>query len=97
MTEAPDQPTRAPDPEAPGGVSNGVPPEGSSASGDGVRSVGDGTGPDRRRRVRRRASRAGTNPSADDAPDVLPPREGPAPGESAHDRWLREQRPPHWE
>jgi hypothetical protein len=50
-----------------------------------------------RRRVRRRASRAGTNPSADDAPDVLAPREEPKPGESQHDRWLREQRPPHWE
>ena len=51
----------------------------------------------RRRRTRRRASRAGTNPAAEEAPDVLPPREGPAPGESEHDRWLREQRPPHWE
>lgn len=50
-----------------------------------------------RRRVRRRASREGTNPTADDAPDVLAPREEPAPGESQHDRWLREQRPPHWE
>ena len=50
-----------------------------------------------RRRVRRRASREGTNPAADDAPDVLAPREEPAPGESQHDRWLREQRPPHWE
>lgn len=50
-----------------------------------------------RRRVRRRAERPGTNPSADDAPDVLAPREEPKPGESQHDRWLREQRPPHWE
>ena len=50
-----------------------------------------------RRRVRRRAERAGTNPSADDAPDVVPPRAEPKPGESQHDRWLREQRPPHWE
>ena len=50
-----------------------------------------------RRRVRRRAERAGTSPSADEAPDVLAPREGPTPGESEHDRWLREQRPPHWE
>ncbi|MFL6154126.1 MAG: hypothetical protein ACJ72B_17250 [Ornithinibacter sp.] len=49
------------------------------------------------RRPRRRAERAGTNPSADDAPDVLAPREEPKPGESQHDRWLREQRPPHWE
>ncbi len=53
--------------------------------------------PPTRRRVRRRAERAGTNPSADEAPDVLAPREGPKPGESQHDRWLREQRPPHWE
>lgn len=50
-----------------------------------------------RRRVRRRAERAGTNPAADDAPDVLAPREEPKPGETQHDRWLREQRPPHWE
>lgn len=50
-----------------------------------------------RRRVRRRAERPGTNPSAEDVPDVVPPREEPTPGESRHDRWLREQRPPHWE
>ncbi len=50
-----------------------------------------------RRRVRRRAERPGTNPSADDAPDVVPPRAEPKPGETQHDRWLREQRPPHWE
>jgi hypothetical protein len=53
--------------------------------------------PTRRRRTRRRAERAGTNPRADDAPDVVPPRAEPAPGETQHDRWLREQRPPHWE
>jgi hypothetical protein len=53
--------------------------------------------PSPRRRTRRRADRAGTNPEADDAPDVLSPREEPGPGESQHDRWLREQRPPHWE
>ena len=51
----------------------------------------------RRRRVRRRAERPGTNPSADDAPDVVAPREEGTPGETQHDRWLREQRPPHWE
>ncbi|GAA4392490.1 hypothetical protein GCM10023153_11530 [Ornithinibacter aureus] len=50
-----------------------------------------------RRTKRRRAVRSGTNPSAEDLPDVVPPREEPAPGESAHERWLREQRPPHWE
>jgi hypothetical protein len=53
--------------------------------------------PTRRRRTRRRAERAGTNPKADDAPDVVPPRGEPVPGETQHDRWLREQRPPHWE
>jgi hypothetical protein len=58
----------------------------------------DTTGaPRSRRRVRRRAERPGTNPSADDAPDVVPPRSEPKPGETQHDRWLREQRPPHWE
>ena len=45
----------------------------------------------------RRAVREGTNPSAQDLPDVVPPREEPPPGESAQDRWLREQRPTHWE
>ncbi|WP_377644590.1 hypothetical protein [Oryzobacter terrae] len=50
-----------------------------------------------RRRTRRRAARSGTNPTAEDLPDVVPPREPPPPGEAAHDRWLREQRPPHWE
>jgi hypothetical protein len=53
--------------------------------------------PPSRRRVRRRAERPGTNPSADDAPDVVAPRADPKPGETQHDRWLREQRPPHWE
>ena len=50
-----------------------------------------------RRRRRRRAVRGGTNPSAQDVPDVAAPRDAPAPGEAQHDRWLREQRPPHWE
>ncbi|WP_345201317.1 hypothetical protein [Fodinibacter luteus] len=40
--------------------------------------------------------RPGTNPSAEDVPDVPAPREAPE-GETQHDRWLREQRPPHWE
>ena len=48
-------------------------------------------------RHRRRAERSGTNPSAEDLPDVVPPREDAGPGDSPHDRWLREQRPPHWE
>ena len=34
---------------------------------------------------------------ADESPDVTPPREEPATPESERDRWLREQRPPHWE
>ena len=54
--------------------------------------------PARKRRPRpRRAVRGGTNPSAQDVPDVAAPRDTPAPGETPHDRWLREQRPPHWE
>ena len=53
--------------------------------------------PGTRRRRRRRGARSGTNPSAEDLPDVVPPREPPPPGEGGHDRWLREQRPPHWE
>jgi hypothetical protein len=37
-----------------------------------------------------------TNPAADDTPDLAEPSEhGDA--EKPHDRWLREQRPPHWE
>ena len=56
----------------------------------------DPTPPTRRRR-RRRAVRGGTNPAAEDVPDVVAPREEPTPGETQHDRWLREQRPPHWE
>ncbi len=55
------------------------------------------TDPRRRRRVRRRVDRPGTNPSADDAADVAGPRDDGQPGETQHDRWLREQRPPHWE
>ena len=51
-------------------------------------------GPKRRRR---RASRTGTNPDADDAPEAATPRPHGHQGEDAHDRWLREQRPPHWE
>ncbi len=54
------------------------------------------TGPTRRRRSRR-AVRPGTNPSADDVPDLAPERARPGPEETDADRWLREQRPPHWE
>ena len=53
--------------------------------------------PPARRRRRRRASRAGTNPVADDGPETTEPRAEPDGPESPHDRWLREQRPPHWE
>lgn len=49
------------------------------------------------KRSRRRARRSGTNPGADTSPDT-PSSRPPAPeGEDARDRWLREQRPPHWE
>jgi hypothetical protein len=78
--------TDRPDAADPGSTAP-APPAGSAES----------SKPSRRRRVRRRAERPGTNPSADDAPDVVAPRAEPAPGESQHDRWLREQRPPHWE
>lgn len=53
--------------------------------------------PPRRRRRPRRAARAGTNPRAEDLPDVVAPREPGGADETPHDRWLREQRPPHWE
>ena len=48
-------------------------------------------------KVGRTDSARGVLNLADEAPDVLGPREAPGPGESEHDRWLREQRPPHWE
>ncbi|QIM21757.1 hypothetical protein G7075_12515 [Phycicoccus sp. HDW14] len=55
-------------------------------------------GPERPRRRRpRRAVRPSTHPDTDDAPDVAEPRDAPAEGEGPHERWLREQRPPHWE
>ena len=53
--------------------------------------------PRAKRRRHRRAVRGGTNPSAPDVPDVVEPRDAPAAGETQHDRWLRDQRPPHWE
>jgi hypothetical protein len=53
--------------------------------------------PARRPRRRRRAERPGTNPSVDDVPDVAPPRDPGTADETEHDRWLRAQRPPHWE
>ncbi|HET6968103.1 MAG TPA: hypothetical protein VFI44_07490 [Ornithinibacter sp.] len=56
-----------------------------------------GAVPPKRRRRPRRAVREGTNPSAEDVPDVVAPRDPATPGETPHDRWLREQRPPHWE
>ena len=84
--------TDSPDPTEPADVE---PPEpGESEPGEALPAEPQ---PTRRRRTRRRAERPGTNPSADDAPDVVPPRGEPAPGETQHDRWLREQRPPHWE
>jgi hypothetical protein len=102
--------TDHPDPQPPVAKASGdglpgqaEPPEeagrGDAAGPAGTSDTGDlpGTPKPSRRRVRRRAERPGTNPSADDAPDVVPPRGEPKPGETQHDRWLREQRPPHWE
>ena len=66
-------------------------------AGDGREGLDSVSRPKPRRRIRRRAERAGTNPAADEAPDVLAPRAEGSTGESQHDRWLREQRPPHWE
>ncbi|WP_392544486.1 hypothetical protein [Oryzobacter telluris] len=53
--------------------------------------------PARRPRRPRRAHRPGTNPGVDDVPDVAPPRDPGTADDSDHDRWLRAQRPPHWE
>jgi hypothetical protein len=41
--------------------------------------------------------RPGTKVGTDESPDLAAPADEPVPGESEHDRWLREQRPPHWE
>ena len=49
-----------------------------------------------RRRRPRRAEAPATNLAAEDGPDVVEPSERDGP-ETPHDRWLREQRPPHWE
>ena len=50
--------------------------------------AGVGAGPRARAPTRRRTT----------APDVVgPPTAEPDGAESQHDRWLREQRPPHWE
>ncbi|MBR7744836.1 hypothetical protein KC207_16190 [Phycicoccus sp. BSK3Z-2] len=81
-----DLPERAPD-------DDGVRADGSDA---GAAEAGTSRGP-RRRRGSRRAHRPATNPGADDAPDVREPRDGPSAADTPHDRWLREQRPPHWE
>jgi hypothetical protein len=91
MTEHPDP--AAPVRKADAGESTG---DAEESTGDAEESTEAPPRPSRRR-VRRRAERPGTNPSADDAPDVVPPRSEPKPGETQHDRWLREQRPPHWE
>ena len=93
--------TDHPDPPAPDGEADGAEPVEQAEADDTTGEADEtttSTGATRsRRRVRRRAERPGTNPSADDAPDVVPPRSEPKPGETQHDRWLREQRPPHWE
>jgi hypothetical protein len=45
----------------------------------------------------RRAVRPGTRRDADESPDVVDgPREEPG-GDGERERWLRDQRPPHWE
>ena len=93
MTEHPDPAAPVQEPHAEESAAKGEPDE---STGEADEAVGPPTRPSRRR-VRRRAERPGTNPSADDAPDVVSPRSEPAPGETQHDRWLREQRPPHWE
>ncbi|NHA67630.1 hypothetical protein [Phycicoccus flavus] len=73
-------------------------PETSSpASGSSGSTGSDAPGARSSRRRARRAVRPATNPGTDDAPDLATPREDPGPGHSPHDRWLREQRPPHWE
>jgi hypothetical protein len=81
-------------------VTGGAPgPDADAAEADEGRAEPEQSGPapPTRQRRRRRAVRAGTNPAAEDVPDVVVPREEPTPGETQHDRWLREQRPPHWE
>ncbi|MGL5928356.1 MAG: hypothetical protein ACRCY8_05430 [Dermatophilaceae bacterium] len=47
------------------------------------------------RRQPRRAVRPGTSPEADDVPET-PARQEPEADDARHDRWLHDQRPPHW-
>lgn len=61
--------------------------------GQGEEPDGEPPAPERRPR---RAVRPPTNPAADDAPDLAEPSDD-GDAERPHDRWLREQRPPHWE
>ena len=93
MTERPSEEPCAPDEPA---VSAGA-ELGEAHEADARPQDGEPAPSTRRRRRPRRAVRGGTNPSAEDVPDVVAPREEPSPAETQHDRWLREQRPPHWE
>jgi len=97
VTERPPDDGAAPDePAGTHGADEGR-DEGRAQGDGGSGRDGGGPSPTRRRRRPRRAVRGGTNPSAEVVPDVVAPREEPSPGETQHDRWLREQRPPHWE
>lgn len=61
----------------------------------------DAAGNGRRGRRPRRATRRGTGRGVRQEPgqtsDDTDTGWGERPDEDAHDRWLREQRPPHWE
>lgn len=50
-----------------------------------------------RRRRPRRAAAPATNPAAENGADLVDPSDGDDDPDAPHDRWLREQRPPHWE
>jgi hypothetical protein len=93
VTERPLEEAGAPDEPA---VTDGA-ERGEADQGDARPEQGEPAPSTRRRPRPRRAVRGGTNPSAEDVPDVVAPRQEPSPGETQHDRWLREQRPPHWD
>ncbi|GAB4099967.1 hypothetical protein GCM10028789_21310 [Sinomonas halotolerans] len=77
--------------------------EGTDGSDDGAQgSTGDGAASPRGARGSRRVSVPGTGPEDADGPETaVPGGQGEDSGswrngEDAHERWLREQRPPHW-
>lgn len=80
--------TTEPDDDARSGGGHRDPPD--------VPADADTTARPRRRRPRR-AVRPATDPQADDSPDLAEVTDAPPVREVARDRWLREQRPPHWE